>query len=503
MEPKYVVVQAGGRGSRLETLTLNKPKCLVPVDNLPMIFHLFKKYPTSKFLIIADYKRDVLDRYLEAFADVSYEIVATTEKGTCSGLQDAMKLIPEAQPFVLSWCDLILADSMKIPEDKSQNYVGISKDFECRWSYKEKKYVKEPSSDHGVAGFFVFKSKRELAEVPTSGEFVFWLSQTKLSFQTLSLAGSREVGTVLSYYQSKINVPNCRPFNLVKFHDSHVEKLPLDDQGRKLAVFEEAWYKKVTSLGFKKLPEVYSYSPLKIERIVGKNVYEYNTLTFNQKKEIVIKIIANLRELHHLDGDRPANRTDCVDNYITKTFERLKKVTKLVPFADQEFITINGQQYRNVLFFKDDFSKTVEALFPSTFTLIHGDPTFSNTILETEKIEPYFIDPRGYFGSTQYYGDPNYDWAKLYYSIVGNYDQFNMKKFTLEIEDSGVSLKILSTNWEDMEDVFFSETLADKKTIRTLHALIWLSLTTYAWEDYDSICGAFYNGLVHLKKAME
>lgn len=41
---KYIIVQAGGRGSRLETLTANKPKALVPVDNLPMIFHIFKKF---------------------------------------------------------------------------------------------------------------------------------------------------------------------------------------------------------------------------------------------------------------------------------------------------------------------------------------------------------------------------------------------------------------------------------------------------------------------------
>jgi hypothetical protein len=32
--------------------------------------------------------------------------------------------------------------------------------------------------------------------------------------------------------------------------------------------------------------------------------------------------------------------------------------------------------------------------------------------------------------------------------------------------------------------------------------LVWLSLTTYAWEDYDSICGAFYYGLYWLEDAM-
>ena len=36
-----------------------------------------------------------------------------------------------------------------------------------------------------------------------------------------------------------------------------------------------------------------------------------------------------------------------------------------------------------------------------------------------------------------------------------------------------------------------------------LLSIIWLSLTTYAWEDYDSICGAFYNGLYYLEEALE
>ena len=52
---EYIIVQAGGKGTRLEYLTQNKPKALVPVDNLPMLFHLFRKYSTKRFVIIADY----------------------------------------------------------------------------------------------------------------------------------------------------------------------------------------------------------------------------------------------------------------------------------------------------------------------------------------------------------------------------------------------------------------------------------------------------------------
>ena len=36
------------------------------------------------------------------------------------------------------------------------------------------------------------------------------------------------------------------------------------------------------------------------------------------------------------------------------------------------------------------------------------------------------------------YGDELYDWAKLYYSIVGNYDRFNLKDFRLDIGGSSI-----------------------------------------------------------------
>ena len=122
-----------------------------------------------------------------------------------------------------------------------------------------------------------------------------------------------------------------------------------------------------------------------------------------------------------------------------------------------------------------------------------------------EDNSPVLIDPRGYFGFSELYGDVRYDWAKLYYSIVGNYDQFNLKRFQLDIgddPDDGVHLQITSNHWEELEKDFFDMTGVDREEIKLLHAVIWLSLTTYAWQDYDSICGAFYNGLYYLEEIL-
>ena len=71
----YIIVQAGGKGTRLEHLTKNKPKALVPVENLPMLFHLFRMFPEKKFIIISDYHKEVLRKYLGSFADVKYLVV--------------------------------------------------------------------------------------------------------------------------------------------------------------------------------------------------------------------------------------------------------------------------------------------------------------------------------------------------------------------------------------------------------------------------------------------
>lgn len=207
--------------------------------------------------------------------------------------------------------------------------------------------------------------------------------------------------------------------------------------------------------------------------------------------------------MHALEPAKPAVISDVEENYITKTFDRLSKVQNLIPFADKEFIKINGLYYKNIFFNQEEFIDAVKNIYPDKFYLIHGDCTFSNMMFDTFNMKAILIDPRGYFGKTKFYGDVDYDWAKLYYSLKGDYDQFNRKNFTLNIKEKDVEIAIKPNNWADMEDFFF-ECLpqVSKYKIKLLHAIIWLSLTTYAWEDYDSICGAFYNGIIRLGEVL-
>ena len=98
------------------------------------------------------------------------------------------------------------------------------------------------------------------------------------------------------------------------------------------------------------------------------------------------------------------------------------------------------------------------------------------------------------FGNSKFFGDPLYDWAKLYYSVVGSYDNFNKKKFVLRFVNSKVEYYILDNGWSIYQNKFEEKFSNNIKKIKLLHSLIWLSLSGYVKDDYDSILTSFYKG---------
>lgn len=492
----YIVVQAGGRGSRLEKQTRNKPKAMCTVDNFPIIFHLFNRFPDKRFIIIADYKADVLESYLETFAKVRYLVVRADGEGNCSGISDAISFIPERKSFMLIWSDLVLGEEDLFGDLDEGQYVGLSGSFECRWSYKNNHFIEEKSTKYGVAGLFLFEGKEALQEVPDDGEFVEWLQQKDISFKTVWLKGTREFGTLADLKQSKTRV---RSFNRLSIEVDRVVKEPVNAKGELLAERELRWYRKVREFGFKNIPGIYQEKPLIMERIQGGNPHHIE-LSASEKRVVLDRIVEALEQLHS-NCHRETDQFSLMEAYYGKTMNRLNQVRHLIPYADEKMIEINGKLCRNIFFFQRDFKKLVsDRLSNTSFTLIHGDNTFSNTLVDSN-LNVTFIDPRGYFGYTELYGDIRYDWAKLYYSVYGSYDAYNHGRFDLDMDHGKVTLEVQESGWEELSDYLLERTSAGQEAnVQLIHAILWLSLTTYIWENYDAICGAFYRGLYLLNE---
>ena len=84
-----VVINAGGRGTRLDPFTRVLPKPLIPVGELPIIELIMKEYQSyncTDFHIIVNYKRELMKAY---FSDNEYKITWYDEEkplGTGGGL---------------------------------------------------------------------------------------------------------------------------------------------------------------------------------------------------------------------------------------------------------------------------------------------------------------------------------------------------------------------------------------------------------------------------------
>ncbi len=501
---KHIIIQAGGRGSRLESLTDNKPKALVSVNGEALIVNQMKLFPDAQYYVIADYKHDILEKYLKLYAPASYEIITAQGKHNCSGIRECLTRIPPKTPFVLMWSDLFFTKQLypKHIEPDKNNYIGLSTTFTCRWMFEKGKLREERSSERGIAGVFIFKNKEEIEDVPDNGELCEYLAEKNNQFSSFFLKGVHEVGTIEAYETVTRQFPHTRPFNKLHLKDTVVIKRAKDAFGKPLAKLEANWYKHHKDHLHDFLPKVYKHYPLTLQRITG-NPLHRTSLSISEKKKLLKRIVTNLQTIHSEATPKKSSFENDYQAILGKTKDRLNSIATLIPFVNSDTFVINGKTCINFYKEWDIVENLLKHTFPQKYVPIHGDATFSNMLYEEAGRKIYLIDPRGYYGKSKLYGDEDYDWAKLYYSIKGNYDQFNEKKFRLGVEENNISLSIGSNGWEPLEENFLSLIKRDITKIKAYHAIIWLSLTSYAWDNYDSICGAFYNGIYLMQDSYE
>ena len=502
----HVIVQAGGRGSRLRHHTWNKPKCLVAVNGKPVLYHLFDRFPHAKFVIIGDYLFEQLKTYLEVNPPcVEFALLETSEKGTSSGVADALQIIPNSSPVLLAWSDLILKKTPEFP--CSDNPVIFTTNaFTCRWTVnKSGEFHEIPSDINGIPGLFYSARAEQFPIPPKEGEFVKWFSKLDQKFEVLACNDIEEIGDF-----SKVETGNdregfCRFFNSVEIDTlkNQVIKRVIDPAYDCVHKDEINWYEQATKLGFRRIPKVFGSSPLTMERICGIHLYNATDFTQREQRAVISNYLDALISLHDL-GKEPSSDLDLRRVYIEKTRTRVESVSALIPMLDRETVTVNGQKCRN--FFTDRhshiFDKLQSVLRSDWFVPTHGDPTFSNSIVD-DNLRVWFIDPRGSFAKPGIFGDAWYDFAKVYYSAVGGYDFFNRRKFKLHVDDGTVEVLMEPPIFADVSNEIFNDYFnKDLPRIKLLHGLIWLALSGYVKDDIDSIIGSFYLGLYWLEDGL-
>lgn len=106
-----VVINAGGRGTRLDPYTRVLPKPLIPIGDMPIIEHImkgFQSYMCDRFHIIVNYKKGLIKAFFSdntEYYDITWHDEAVP-LGTGGGLTLLKGIINET--FFFSNCDVML-----------------------------------------------------------------------------------------------------------------------------------------------------------------------------------------------------------------------------------------------------------------------------------------------------------------------------------------------------------------------------------------------------------
>lgn len=327
----HVIVQAGGRGSRLRHHTWNKPKCLVSVRGKPLLYHLFDQFPDAKFIIIGDYAFDQLEKYLTVNTPiVQFELIQANAKGTASGIANALSRVPIDAPLVLTWSDLIIRSLPEWPK-VSRPVICTTSAFTCRWTVAPEGHLHEaPASVNGIPGLFYFPRANLFPSPPPKGEFVKWFAANVQDFELLDCSEMEELGDFSSIEESNDRAGFSRFFNQVEIGESQVVKTVIDSNYNELHVKEINWYKEANKLGFRRIPKVINTSPLIMERIRGQHAYQMSDLTEREKRSVLADYLDSLTSLHDT-GSAPTSKTDIEDVYLNKTLSRVQSVSAIIP----------------------------------------------------------------------------------------------------------------------------------------------------------------------------
>jgi len=243
-------------------------------------------------------------------------------------------------------------------------------------------------------------------------------------------------------------------------------------------------------------------SMMSMSYIKGLNLYQ--KLLFETDSNNLVSFLKDVRVLTDLMSKEMINidiKSDYQEMYLNKPLDAIKYFKFNFPnFANKELF-INGKRCIDPeLILPKLYETFINKFTTSKHSFIHGDLTLSNMIIKNNK-HIVLIDPRGRFGNTKFYGDTNYDIAKLYFSLITNFDSLNLHKFNIDTSSENYYFSIKEiTNVDNKEKLFWNIFKHNQELIMFICSTIWLSLSPHLCESDDQTIISYLQGNYLLNK---
>lgn len=242
-----------------------------------------------------------------------------------------------------------------------------------------------------------------------------------------------EVNDGLTYETTKLNIISPRSCNTIQVIDDVVIKSSTSDRFLGEIYFYQNLPQDIMHLFPKFIcsekTDVSGQLSLHIERVRGVSCSHLLTSRCLTEGRFV-HILSSLKCIHESEGtEEECGQVDIYSNYANKLRNRWVQnrevYLKLAPSDRLEYL------FRSIHEYLEKYHSLDRAIKSK---VIHGDPVFSNIILENDG-NCRFIDMRGLQGSTTtLQGDVIYDLSKVYQSLWG-YDFVLIDRYPLDRQD--------------------------------------------------------------------
>lgn len=331
-----------------------------------------------------------------------------------------------------------------------------------------------------------------------------------------------DVGHSENYFKAKTGV-EARMFNTLQIDDKRGIMQKTSDNKEKF-VQEIKWYLRLPEQLQYLAPRIYQYSVSPEHPYISMEYYGYNTLheIFLYSDLPLYRWQSIFEKLLFIVNDMSRYRVECSaeetgkalrEMYVTKTISRmltLRADKRFTPFFEQP-VTVNGKRYQSL--------DAVMALLPALlervvidgyaggFNIIHGDLHFSNILTEANYGFMRLVDPRGCFGSFDLYGDPRYEIAKLMHSLDGKYDFIIEDMFRVDVDRDSNAITFETMEKPQALYGLFQEVFRDKmqqpRALKLIEATLFLSMIPLHGDVLKRQYAMLATGLRLLDEAMQ
>jgi len=356
------------------------------------------------------------------------------------------------------------------------NYsASVSKsDFDYSWTHLRNKIV--------MTGYFYFKNFKNFIKVlDDSLDF----KEGLINYNNLilpceiKLDSWMDLGHYHTYITNKFNYTTERLFNSIKNTDGNFITKSSGKINKITA--EYLWFNSLpenlksntpTVRNLKNDGLIISYEIEKIFLPTISETYVFGNISLSRFKRIIL----NCERVLELFKNKEYNKLDSGQFYRNielKTINRLN-LTDINTNLEYYF---EGEKYKIADMLKSISFNDNDFVFP--MSLSHGDFCFSNMFLDLQTNQIKLIDPRGidFLGNISQCGNIIYDYAKLYHSIVGQYDFIIAEQYEVNIsEKREIKFNIFSSDDSDFIKYVRNKWYYMDKTLLKINIHLFLSM---------------------------